>query len=148
MSLRRKVYNQCVLPSMTYGCETWSTTKFLESNLISAQRAMERQMLHISLRDRIRSTTIRSQTGVDDILNKIKKSKWRWAGHVARMKDNRWTKRLMEWKPRTGKRRGGRQKRRWRDDITSYMDTRAAADRKTWKDHEEGYIQQWIDKPR
>ena len=27
------------------------------------------------------------------------KQKWRWAGHIARMKDNRWTKRCSEWQP-------------------------------------------------
>ena len=53
MSLRRKVYNQCVLPTMTYGSETWSLTKYLETKLQTAQRAMERQMLHISLRDKL-----------------------------------------------------------------------------------------------
>ena len=149
MSLRRKVYNQCVLPTMTYGSETWSLTKYLETKLQSAQRAMERQMLNISLRDKVRCSTIRHKTGVADILRKIKQSKWRWAGHVARRNDNRWTKRLLEWQPRMGKRRRGRQKRRWRDDITSYIGTawaREAADRKVWNDHEEGYIQQWIDK--
>ena len=148
MSLRRKVYNQCVLPTMMYGSETWSLTKYSEAKLQSAQRAMERQMLNISLRNKVRCTTIRQQTGVADILRKIKQSKWRWAGHVARRNDNRWTKRLLEWQPRIGKRRRGRQKRRWRDDITSYIGTtwaRVAVDRKVWNDHEEGYIQQWID---
>ena len=28
--LRRRVFNQCVLPTMTYSCETWTTTKYLE----------------------------------------------------------------------------------------------------------------------
>ena len=148
MSLRRKVYNQCVLPTMTYGSETWSLTKYLETKLQTAQRAMERQMLHISLRDKVKCTTIRQLTGVADILITIKQSKWRWAGHVARRNDNRWTKRMLEWQPRMGKRRRGRQKRRWRDDITSYIGmtwARVAEDRKVWSEHEEGYIQQWID---
>ena len=106
-------------------------------------------MLHISLRDKIRCTTIIHQTGVMDILTKIKQSKWRWAGHVARRSDNRWTKRLTEWQPRAGKRRRGRPKRRWRDDITVYISmtwARIAQDRRIWKGHEEGYIQHWIDK--
>ena len=46
------------------------------------------------------------------------KQKWRWAGHIARMKDNRWTKRCTEWQPRRGKRSRGRPCRRWQDDIT------------------------------
>lgn len=60
---------------------------------------------------------IRSRTQVKDILEKIKESKWRWTGHVAGMQDNRWTKRVTEWQPRSGRRIRGRQKRRWRDVI-------------------------------
>jgi hypothetical protein len=151
LSLRSRMYNQCVLPTMTYGAEAWSTTKETEQMLITTQRAMERQMLHISLRDKIRHSEIRKKTKVKDILEKIKEAKWRWAGHVARRQDNRWTKRITEWQPRTGKRRRGRQKRRWRDDITSYLGstwTRQAQDRDRWKLLEEGYIQQWMQKPR
>ena len=25
--LKRKVFNQCIIPTMTYGCQTWSLTK-------------------------------------------------------------------------------------------------------------------------
>ena len=84
-----------------------------------------------------------------DIIEKIKEAKWRWAGHVARMNDNRWTKRLTDWQPRTGKRRRGRQKTRWRDDLTAYLGVtwaREATDRRKWKTHEEGYSRPWVDK--
>ena len=30
-----------------------------------------------------------------DIIEYTLKQKWRWAGHIARMKDNRWTKRCI-----------------------------------------------------
>ncbi len=30
LSLKRKVYNQCILPVLTYGSETWRLTKELE----------------------------------------------------------------------------------------------------------------------
>ncbi len=43
LSLKRKVYNQCILPVLTYGSETWRLTKELERKLRSAQRGMERQ---------------------------------------------------------------------------------------------------------
>ena len=145
MSLRSKMFNQCVLSSMSYGAETWTTTKHLEQKLSTAQRAMERRMLNITLRDKIRNSDIRKQTKVYDIIEKIKKAKWRWAGHIARREDNRWTKRLTEWQPRTGKRNRGRQKRRWRDDLTTSVGvtwTRLAQDRKRWKNHEEAYLRQ------
>ena len=75
-------------------------------------------MLHIMLHDKVKNSIIRSKTKVKDILERMKETKWRWAGHVARREDNRRTRHLPEWQPRTGKRRRGRQKRRWRDDIT------------------------------
>ena len=105
-------------------------------------------MLHLSLRDKVRSTDIRKKTKVQDIMEKIKTSKWKWAGHLIRSQDDRWTKRLTEWQPRVGKRRRGRQKRRWRDDITDYMGsaawTRTAQTRHRWKTLKEAFIQQWL----
>ena len=148
MSIRRRMYNQCIIPTMTYGAETWTTTKQLEQKLKTTQRAMERRMLNITIRDKIRNSEIRKQTQVKDVIQKIKEAKWRWAGHLIRRQDSRWTKRLTEWQPRNGKRNRGRQKRRWRDDITAYAGstwTRLAMNREKWKDHEEGYIQQWMD---
>ena len=115
----------CVNYNIVYGAETWSTTREMEQKLITTQRAMERKMLSISLRDRERHTEIRKRTKVKNIMEKIKESKWRWAGHIARTVDNRWTKRLTDWQPRTGKRRRGRQKRRWSDEIIVYTGTTA-----------------------
>ncbi len=146
---RRKIFDQCVLPTMAYGAETWTTTKALENKLRTTQRAMERAMLHISIRDKVRCEDIRKRTGVKDIIYKIKQAKWRWAGHIARRTDNRWTRRLTDWQPRTGKRRRGRQKTRWRDDLVSHLGTtwtRQARDRRNWLDCEEDYIRRWMDK--
>ena len=95
----------CVLPTMTYGCETWTTTKYLEQKLMTAQHAMERRMLNITLRDKVRNSEIRNKNQSQRHHWKIKEAKWRWAGHVAKRNDNRWTKRLTEWQPR--QERGG-----------------------------------------
>ena len=54
-------------------------------------------MLGITLRDRKRNTWIRQETSVSDIINAIRKAKQRWAGHIARLSDNRWTIRATEW---------------------------------------------------
>ena len=61
-------------------------------------------MLGISLRDKKRSSWIRENTRVKDILVAIKEQKWRWADYVARREDNRLNKRLTDWTPREGKR--------------------------------------------
>ena len=50
VSLKKRVFEQCVIPTITYGCQTWSTTStkdigdHTESNL-------EREMPGITLRD-------------------------------------------------------------------------------------------------
>ena len=116
MSLKRKVFNQCVLPAMTYGCLTWSPTKALVKKLETSQRAMERKMLKVKLKDRIRKTIIRHRTRVINIVQYVTNTKWKWAGHIARMKDNRWTIRNTEWQIK-GVRSVRRPESRWRDDI-------------------------------
>ena len=42
---------------------------------------------------------IRQQTKLQDIMQSIKKLKWKWACHMMRNTDNRWTERLIEWTP-------------------------------------------------
>ena len=65
MGLKRKVFNQRTLPAVTYGCQTWSLTKAFLKKLTKKQSD--------------RHSPIVSST------------KWKWAGHITRMKYNRWT---------------------------------------------------------
>ena len=60
---------------MNYWAEKWSTIKQLEQKLITAQRAMERRMLNITIRDKARNTEIRKHTQVKDIMVKISEAK-------------------------------------------------------------------------
>ena len=103
---------------------------------------------YISLYGKVKTSAIRSKSKVKDIFLKIKETK-RWAGHPARRENNKWTKRRAECQPRTGKRKRGRQKRRWRDDITIYIGTtwaRTAQERGRLQLLEEGFIRlsQWM----
>jgi hypothetical protein len=61
-------------------------------------------MLGISLRDQIRNQVIRQRTKVTDIAHRTSMLKWQWAGHISRRTDNRWGKRVLEWRRRLGKR--------------------------------------------
>ncbi|XP_045459984.1 uncharacterized protein LOC123689085 [Harmonia axyridis] len=139
--LKRKAFNMCVLPVLTYGAETLTLTKASARKLQKTQRRMERSMLGISLRDRIRNEEIRRRTGVDDVLERVTRAKWRWAGHVARSNDGRWTRKILEWRPRADKRSRGRPPTRWTDDLkrihTNWME--AAQNRERWKCLGEAY---------
>ena len=144
--LKTKVFDQCVLPVMTYGTETWSLTMGLLRKLRITQRAMERAMLGVSLRDRLRNEYIRKRTKVTDIALRICRLKWQWAGHIARRTDGRWGGKVLEWRPRTGKRSVGRPPTRWSDDLVRCAGSgwmRKARDRSLWKSMGEAYVQQW-----
>ena len=142
ISLKKQVMDQCVLPTMTYGYLTWSLNKQMTNKPRTAQRAMERKLLDLKLQDKILFSEIRKRTKIMDIVEYKLKQKWKWAGHVARIKDNRWNKRCTEWQPRIGKRSRGWPSRRWQDDITEEGITwiRKATDRWQWKTLMEGYF--------
>ena len=89
--LKRQVYNSCVLPAMTYGAETWTLTKQAQNKLAAAQTKMERSMLNITYKDRKTNIWVRERTTVIDIIHTVRKMKWSWAGHINRLKDDRWT---------------------------------------------------------
>jgi hypothetical protein len=101
----------------------------------------------VSLRDRIRKQVIRQRTQVTDIAHRISMLKWQWAGHVSYRTDDRWGKRVLEWRPRLGKSSVGRPQARWSDNLRrtagrSWM--RVAEDRARWQEIGEAYVQQWV----
>ncbi|CAH2243649.1 jg26124 [Pararge aegeria aegeria] len=103
-------------------------------------------MLGVSLRDQIRNEEIRRRTRVTDIAQRVAKLKWKWAGHIARRTDGRWGSKVLEWRPRTGKRSVGRPPTRWTDDIERVAGSRwkqAAQDRGFWNSLQKTYVQQW-----
>jgi hypothetical protein len=77
----------------------------------------EESLLGVSLRDRIRNQVIRQRTKVTDMAHRISMLKCQWAGHVSRRTDNRWGKRVLEWRPRLGKHSLGRPQARWSDSL-------------------------------
>ena len=90
LSLKRQVFDQCVLPTVTYGCQTLSLTKVTTQRLRTAQRAMDRKMLKAQWKDKIPCREIRAKTNIKEVVKFAAKQKWKWAGHVARLKGITW----------------------------------------------------------
>lgn len=121
INLKRKTFNACVLPVMTYGLETMAITSKTAERMRVSQRAKERAMLSISIRDRVPNEEIRRRTRVDDVMERVARSKWQWAGHLARKDPNKCTKKILQWRPRTFRRGVGRPQKRWVDDIKKWL---------------------------
>ncbi|KAE9414353.1 hypothetical protein Angca_005223, partial [Angiostrongylus cantonensis] len=101
--LRAHLFDLTVPPALTYASETWSLRKQDERSLSVIERAVERTLLGVSrftqARDGIRSSDLRQRTKIKEAFLYAKKSKIRWAGHVMRMNDNRWTRAVSDWIP-------------------------------------------------
>ncbi|KAK2154452.1 hypothetical protein NP493_2190g00018 [Ridgeia piscesae] len=65
-----------------------------------------------------------------DVTEQVRRRKWTWAGHVGRIRDDRWTLSINIWKPR-----------RWRDELVDYWKgtiwLRIAQGTQMWKQHAE-----------
>ena len=145
IQFKKQIFNSCIVPAFSYGCQTWTLNKKLEKKIQVLQNSMERAMLNIQLKDKIRISKIKKQMfGNTNLLHYVRRLKWDWAGHVCRLKDQRWTQIITFWQPLRG-RRPGKQKGRWMDDITNFTGTklfhRVATDRAEWARLREAFAQ-------
>jgi hypothetical protein len=88
--------------------------------------------------DRVQNIEIRERMGTDiDIVETIEARRLKWYGHVQRMDDNCWSKRIFAWN-RLNRRKSVRLSRTWRDDVNEAMEDRGLEDgdwhdRKRWR---------------
>lgn len=142
VELKRKIMNSYLLPSLTYACQTWKFTLKIKNKIKTSQRSMERSMMKINKLQKIPHKIIRKKTDVIDALSYAQKLKWSWAGHVARMTDDRWTIRATLWPGPAGYRKRGRPQTRWADDITRIAGrdwVTVARNRNAWQSLEEAF---------
>ena len=83
LSTRKDVFESCVIPTLLYGCQTWSLTSNDKRMLQICQRKMERGILGISLKDRVRNVDVRKQIGARDGVLTVEQLKRKWGGHLA-----------------------------------------------------------------
>jgi hypothetical protein len=116
-----RIYKTIILPVVLYGCETWSLTVREEHKL----RAFENKVLRIfgTKRDgvtggwrKLHNEELHNFYSSPSIIRIIKSRIMRWAGHVARMGEERNVYRLLVGKPQ-GRRPLGRTRQRWIDNI-------------------------------
>ena len=81
----------------------------------------------------------------NNLVKATKSAKWKWAGHVQRTNDNRWTKQVTEWIPHDKMGSRGRQKTRWRDEMDHFCRTwcQLALNRVEWREMKKAFTQQW-----
>ena len=120
-NLQTKIYRTIILPVVLYGCETWSLTAREERKLRVFENMVFRRIFG-PRRDEVTGEWRRLHNeeliGLYSSPNivRVKSRRMRWAGHVARMGEERGAYRVLVGKPE-GKRPLGRPRRRWVDNI-------------------------------
>ena len=140
--LKAQIFDSCVLPALCYATETWALTQRTLVRIRTAHRAMERRVMGLSLsRQRelnMSSEELRRKSLLRDPIEYIYTSKHKWAGHVARRDDGRWTRATTDWYPRDVRRPRGRPPTRWANSIQETVEpgshwSTVARDRLRWR---------------
>ena len=93
-STKVKVYRATVIPTLLYACETWTLYERHTRKLQRFHMNCLRRILGISWQEKIPDTEVLALAEIPSMQALLKKTQLRWAGHVARMPDERLPKRL------------------------------------------------------
>ena len=80
----------------------------LESRIRGFEGTCRRRILRIWWERTVTSREVWKRVGINDIAQEVKKRRWKWLGHVLRMKKDRHPYAALTW-AQPGKRGGGRQ---------------------------------------
>lgn len=145
---KAKLFRTCVLPTIIYGCETWTLSAKIIKKLRVTVRSMARIMLGITRKDKKKKQWITEQSLLVDVGKIVTERKWNWAGHIVRTKDERWSKKIIEWYPREMKRKRGRPSRTWEEEFRKVCGgvtwMRVARDRREWERLKTVYSTVWL----
>ena len=112
-----KVYRAAVLTTLLYSSETWTVYQRHAGKLNHFHTTHLRKLLGIKWQDKIPDTEVLARSGLPGIHTLLKKSQLQWAGHVARMPDNRLPKKLLFGELQHGKHSLGGPKQRYKDTL-------------------------------
>jgi hypothetical protein len=117
-NVKVKIHKTIILPVVLYGCETWFLTLREEHRLRVFKNRVLRRIFGPK-RDKVtgewrklHSEVLHNLYSSPDIIRQVKSRRMRWAGHVARMGEERKLYKVLEGKPE-GKRPLGRPRRSW-----------------------------------
>ena len=83
------IYQACVLSTLLYGSETWTTYMKQERRLNSFHLRCLRRMLGVKWQDHITNSEILSGADISSMHSLLSQRRLRWLGHVHRMDDGR-----------------------------------------------------------
>ena len=121
-----------LLPTLTYGGETWNWNAGDESRIRSVEMSYLRSACGLSRQMRIRNEEVYERFGMGEkavgvgcgVVESVKRSTLRWFGHLERMDNDRLTKRVYSSSV-PGHNARGRPPLTWEGKVSEYVRERA-----------------------
>ena len=110
-----------MLPSLLYGCKTWTCYRRHIKKLDQFHLRCLRKVLRVSWKDHVPNQEILRRAELTGIEAMLSLAQLRWSGHVTRMDDSRLPKQLFHAELSTGKRHKGGQRKRYKDVLKSTL---------------------------
>ena len=115
-STKLKVVNATVMPTLLYGCETWTLSKQQQLKVQATQMKVLRRIEGVTRLDRMRNVDIREKLRQESVLDAVKRRQEKWRVRLEEMSNERLTKKVFVGKME-GKRPRGRPRSRWTDNF-------------------------------
>lgn len=118
------IYKTILESICTYGSEVWELTGRNKARLKALEMDYWRRSCGVSRLEHITNEEIRRRMEVDGtIIDTIENKRLLWYGHMQRMTNERWPKRVWDWVP-PNRRKRGRPRRSWNMDVQEAMTAR------------------------
>ena len=139
INLRRRgyIYRAGVRSVLLYASETWAMRVEDLHRLERNENSMIRWMCSVKLSDRKSMAELREALGIIELKIVLQSNRLRWFGHLERMPNCKWPKKILFQKI-TGRNIRGGQKKKWIHNVNKdlrelRLDPRTAQDRGVWR---------------
>uniref|UniRef100_K7EZU2 Reverse transcriptase domain-containing protein n=1 Tax=Pelodiscus sinensis TaxID=13735 RepID=K7EZU2_PELSI len=121
IATKMAVYNACVISTLLYGSETWTTYARQERRLNAFHLRGLRRILGITWQDKVSNFEVLTRAGLPSMYTMLRQRRLRWLGHVRRMEDGRIPKDIVYGELASGKRTTGCPNLRFKDVVKRDM---------------------------
>ncbi len=124
MISKRKLYEGVLVPTALYGAETWNKGAVERNRLDVMEMRCLRSMCGVTRMDQVRNEEVRRRTGiVKELAERAEQGVLRWFGHVERMEEKHFVKKVTRSDVR-GIRPRGRPRMRWLESVKRALGAR------------------------
>ena len=93
--IKKTLYQKVIVPTVAFGAETWALREADRRCLNVFEMKCLRPMVGVTRWDRIRNEEIQRKAGMEEtVAEKVDRRVLRWFGHVERMDEGRWPRKV------------------------------------------------------